>query len=117
MTTADTPAGDAGRPLAVARPSAAGSAAAGGLVEGNVVQSVSADDSTTSVALPPAAPPATTAPSTTAAAGTPSGNGGALSAADVDGLARRLYEPIARRLKAELVVDRDRTGTLMDRMW
>ncbi|MGW6281610.1 hypothetical protein [Kribbella sp. NPDC055071] len=40
-----------------------------------------------------------------------------MSAADVDGLARRLYEPIARRLRAELVVDRDRTGTLMDRMW
>jgi hypothetical protein len=121
MTTAGTPAGDAGRSLAVARPPAVGSAAAGGLVEGNVVQSVSADDSSTSVAIPSApdtpATVAATAASTTAAAGTPTGNGGALSAADVDGLARRLYEPIARRLKAELVVDRDRTGTLMDRMW
>ncbi len=118
MTTVSSSAGDAGRPLAVARPPAAGSAAAGGLVEGSMVESVSADDGATSVAIPsaaPAAPPATTG--TTTAAGTSSGTGGALSAADVDGLARRLYEPIARRLRAELVVDRDRTGTLMDRMW
>ena len=43
--------------------------------------------------------------------------GGAMSAAEVDGLARRLYEPIVRRLRAELVVDRDRTGKLMERMW
>ncbi|MFB6721344.1 hypothetical protein ACFCV3_14325 [Kribbella sp. NPDC056345] len=118
MTTVSSSAGDAGRPLAVARPPAAGSAAAGGLVEGSVVESVSADDGATSVAIPSAAPAAApTTASTAAAAGTPSGTGGALSAADVDGLARRLYEPIARRLRAELVVDRDRTGTLMDRMW
>jgi hypothetical protein len=39
-----------------------------------------------------------------------------MSAAEVDGLARRLYDPIARRLRAELWVDRERTGTLMDRI-
>lgn len=118
-STVGSPAGDAGPAPAVARPPAAGSAAAGGLVEGSVVQSVSADEGATSVAIPSAALPAAapTTAGTAAAAGTPPGNGGALSAADVDGLARRLYEPIARRLRAELVVDRDRTGTLMDRMW
>ncbi|WP_405059840.1 hypothetical protein OG474_44915 [Kribbella sp. NBC_01505] len=116
MTTVGSPAGDAGRSPAVARPPAAGSAAAGGLVEGNVVQSVSANDGAASAPSTP--PPASAAaPSTAPAAGTPAATGGALSAADVDGLATRLYEPIARRLRAELVVDRDRTGTLMDRMW
>ncbi|MFI5706787.1 hypothetical protein [Kribbella sp. NPDC051620] len=50
-------------------------------------------------------------------AGGAGGAGAGMSAAEVDGLARRLYEPIARRLRAELWVDRERTGTLMDRMW
>lgn len=36
---------------------------------------------------------------------------------DIDGLARRLYDPIARRLRAELRVDRERAGTLVDRPW
>lgn len=40
-----------------------------------------------------------------------------MSAAEVDGLARRLYDPIVRRLRAELWVDRERTGTLIDRRW
>ncbi|WP_432947682.1 hypothetical protein ACQPXM_11590 [Kribbella sp. CA-253562] len=39
----------------------------------------------------------------------------ALDAAELDVLARRLYEPIARRLRAELRLDRERIGTLLDR--
>jgi hypothetical protein len=59
----------------------------------------------------------------TAAAGGSVGAAGAAGAAaagnpgDIDVLAQRLYEPIARRLRAELRVDRERMGRLVDRPW
>lgn len=75
------------------------------------------EDGFTSVQLQPAdappppevaEPPAVqTAPATTAApppAGTPG--------ADLDEMARRLYEPLAARLRAELWLDRERAGAL-----
>jgi hypothetical protein len=55
--------------------------------------------------------PAPQAPSTPTPGSTPT------STTDIDGLARRLYDPIARRLRAELRVDRERAGTLVDRPW
>lgn len=39
---------------------------------------------------------------------------GSSSPTDVDALVRRLYEPIARRLKAELRLDRERAGYALD---
>ncbi|GAA3582084.1 hypothetical protein GCM10022235_60590 [Kribbella ginsengisoli] len=101
----------------------------GGVVEGSVVESAGG---ATSVAIPQGgagngssgvgaalgsgAEGAGGAGSAVGGAGSGAGGVG-MSAAEVDGLARRLYEPIARRLRAELWVDRERTGTLMDRMW
>jgi hypothetical protein len=36
------------------------------------------------------------------------------AAADVDALVRRLYDPLARRLRAELRLDRERVGRALD---
>jgi hypothetical protein len=53
----------------------------------------------------------------TAAAGGAAGAAAAGNPGDIDVLAQRLYEPIARRLRAELRVDRERMGRLVDRPW
>jgi hypothetical protein len=50
------------------------------------------------------APAAATAP---AASGAPGGG-------DVDELVNRIYDPLAARLRAELWLDRERAGVLMD---
>jgi hypothetical protein len=73
------------------------------------VQLLSADESSAS-SLEPAsdtssAPPAVPAPPPPPA-GTPS--------ADLDEMARRLYEPLSARLKAELWLDRERAGVMSD---
>ena len=47
----------------------------------------------------------------TAAPGTPQGTGGV----DVDEMAKRLYEPLTARLRAELWLDRERAGLVTDR--
>jgi hypothetical protein len=39
---------------------------------------------------------------------------GAAAGPDVDELVRRLYEPLAARIKAELRLDRERAGVLTD---
>lgn len=81
---------------------------------GLVVQRVSADE-----------PAATGAPETTGAAGTgpattgaaaPGGPAGSTSPTEVDALVRKLYDPIVRRLKAELQLDRERAGRSLD-LW
>jgi hypothetical protein len=54
--------------------------------------------------------------SPTAATGGPAGQLGG-NPAEIDVLAQRLYEPIARRLRAELRIDRERMGRLVDRPW
>jgi hypothetical protein len=41
---------------------------------------------------------------------------GSSSPIEVDNLVRRLYEPIVRRLKAELQLDRERAGRSLD-LW
>lgn len=46
----------------------------------------------------------------TAAHGTPTGT----SPTDIDTLVARLYDPIVRKLKAELRLDRERAGTALD---
>ncbi|WP_157187510.1 hypothetical protein [Nocardia vinacea] len=46
----------------------------------------------------------------TAAHGTPTGT----SPTDIDALVARLYDPIVRKLKAELRLDRERAGTALD---
>jgi hypothetical protein len=67
-------------------------------------------------------PVATTAPAT--ATGPPSATGAAMPAqpagstspTEIDTLVRRLYDPIVRRLKAELQLDRERAGRSLD-LW
>ena len=48
------------------------------------------------------------------AAGAASGAAGALAAASTDELVRRLFDPLAARLKAELRLDRERAGFVTD---
>jgi hypothetical protein len=65
-------------------------------------------------ALPPVVPGLPGVPGVPAApaAGTAPPPGGA--PADLDALVRRLYDPLARRLKAELRLDRERVGRALD---
>jgi hypothetical protein len=56
--------------------------------------------------------PAAAAPSAPAPGGTPAAGGPA--GADLDEMARRLYEPLSARLRAELWQDRERSGLLTD---
>ncbi|WP_083749735.1 hypothetical protein [Frankia sp. CcI49] len=49
-----------------------------------------------------------------ATAGTGSGSGGRIPDAEIAGLAERIYEYLARRLRAELLADRERRGLLAD---
>jgi hypothetical protein len=58
-----------------------------------------------------ATPPATATPAT---AGAQPGAAPGTAGADVDELARRLYDPLAARLKDELRLDRERAGFLTD---
>ncbi|WP_157474493.1 hypothetical protein [Parafrankia sp. EUN1f] len=46
--------------------------------------------------------------------GSGSGDGGRIPDAEVAGLAERIYEYLARRLRAELLADRERRGLLAD---
>ncbi len=69
-------------------------------------------------------PAATTEPATTTGAAMATGPGGTppaqptgpTSPTEVDALVRRLYDPIVRRLKAELQLDRERAGRTLD-LW
>lgn len=69
-------------------------------------------------------PSATSAPATTdpaaatgaAGAAAPGQPTGSTSPTEIDNLVRRLYEPIVRRLKAELQLDRERAGRSLD-LW
>jgi hypothetical protein len=95
---------------------------AGAVVASSVAPTTVAS-SIASTGEPAAEPPATTggpgpdavAATAGAAATGAAGTGG--SPAEIDVLAQRLYEPIARRLRAELRVDRERMGRLVDRPW
>lgn len=71
-------------------------------------------DATTDPAVvsPPAAAPSPQATGATAAAGGAAAAGAAPT--DVDALVRRLYDPLVRRLKAELRLDRERAGNVLD---
>lgn len=60
------------------------------------------------------APSAGGAPSAATAAGSGAGVAGEMSAAELSGLAERVYEHLARRLRAELLADRERRGLLAD---
>jgi hypothetical protein len=62
---------------------------------------------------PAPAAPAPTAPAPAGAAGGPAG-AAAPSGADLDEMARRLYEPLSAKLRAELWQDRERSGLLTD---
>jgi hypothetical protein len=59
---------------------------------------------------PASAPPAAAAPAATGTTAAPA----AAPATDLDEMARRLFEPLSARLKAELWLDRERAGTLTD---
>ncbi|MGH3823472.1 MAG: hypothetical protein ACRDRA_11685 [Pseudonocardiaceae bacterium] len=60
------------------------------------------------------APPEAPAPTTTTSTGAPAPSTGSISPTDVDTLVRRLYDPIVRRLKTELQLDRERAGHSLD---
>ncbi|MEV0292376.1 hypothetical protein [Nocardia sp. NPDC050710] len=62
----------------------------------------------------PAAEPTTVSTSTAATGGHPANPATGSSPTDVDALVGRLYEPIVRKLKAELRLDRERAGTGLD---
>ncbi|MGY1983978.1 hypothetical protein [Nocardia gipuzkoensis] len=61
---------------------------------------------------PPPASDATTRQSV--ASGPPTSATAGASPTDIDGLVDRLYEPIARKLKAELRLARERAGVALD---
>jgi hypothetical protein len=65
-------------------------------------------------AEPAAAATSATAATDHAAATTQATSAGSTSPTDVDTLVRRLYDPIVRRLKAELQLDRERAGHSLD---
>jgi hypothetical protein len=60
-------------------------------------------------APPPAAPAEAGAVTSPAPAGA-----GAVAPGDIDALVRRLHDPLVRRLKAELRLDRERVGRSLD---
>jgi hypothetical protein len=79
-----------------------------------------AEDGFTSVQLqsagesaPPASEPATDTSSPQVSSAPPPSSGGTPTA-DLDELARRLYEPLTARLRAELWLDRERAGVMSD---
>ena len=57
---------------------------------------------------------ASATPSTSAPTGTSSSTGAATTPQQLDELARRLYDPLASRLRAELLLDRERRGLRTD---
>jgi hypothetical protein len=59
----------------------------------------------------PTAPPPEATPAPAAAAAAPTAG---TSATDLDEMARRLYEPLSARLRAELWLDRERAGLVTD---
>jgi hypothetical protein len=68
-------------------------------------------------APPPAPEPAAEVPPPGAPTAAPAGPGAAAgpsTPAEVDALVRRLYDPLVRRLKAELRLDRERAGNVLD---
>jgi hypothetical protein len=62
-------------------------------------------------AAPAPSEPATVGPASSAA---PAPAGAATPAPDLDEMARRLYEPLSARLRAELWLDRERAGVMSD---
>jgi hypothetical protein len=82
------------------------------------VQLQSADES----GPPPTAPPVEPAPvggggttdSIAAVPAPPAGTPAVPAAADLDELARRLFEPLSARIRAELWLDRERAGLMTD---
>ncbi len=64
---------------------------------------------------PPAAPAAPAPAAGPAAAQEGAGSKGKPTAAELDELAKRLYEPLSARLRTELWLDRERSGRSMTR--
>jgi hypothetical protein len=80
-----------------------------------------AEDGFTSVQLqsagdsaPPATEPTTDTPSTPPVPSSAAPAASGTKTADLDELARRLYEPLTARLRAELWLDRERAGVTSD---
>jgi hypothetical protein len=63
---------------------------------------------------PPAAAPAGGSSSSSSAPVAPAGPAAPMSGAELEEMARRLYEPLTARLRAELWQDRERSGLLTD---
>ena len=83
--------------------------------------SASADDGFTSVQLQsadtaaaPSEPAAESAPAAPASSAAPAPAAAGTSPTDLDEMARRLYEPLSARLRAELWLDRERAGVMSD---
>ncbi|SFR69256.1 hypothetical protein SAMN05428970_0644 [Agromyces sp. CF514] len=102
------PAGDDGAIVWTMPGIAAGS---DGSPEGPVVQTEAESGET-----PPTPPTAPATPAVAPAAGAAGASAGAVdtSPAGIETLAARLYGPLARRLKAELLLDRERRGIRID---
>ena len=118
MPASSTPA----RPPAPAWADPAAAAVASGLAvrapDGSVVFTAPPEDSTDTVALQrqgdaSAAPPPAAAPAAPVAGG-PAPAGAAQTNDQVDELAKRVYDTVRQRLKAELRLDRERSGRLTD---
>ncbi|HET6295965.1 MAG TPA: hypothetical protein VFG33_21460 [Kribbella sp.] len=74
------------------------------------------EDPPTSAPAPVQAPEPAPAPAAGAAPGAAAvGAAKAVSAAEVEELAKRLYEPLTAKLRAELWLDRERSGRVADR--
>jgi hypothetical protein len=78
-----------------------------------VQRSTSGAPAATEVQLAPADAPAPSGPAP-AASGAAAAPGGAPGANDIEEMARRLYEPLSARLRAEFWQDRERAGLLTD---
>jgi hypothetical protein len=83
-----------------------------------VVQRADADEPAATSAPATTEPAAASTPAATGAAGaaTPGQPAGSTSPTEIDKLVHRLYDPIVRRLKAELQLDRERAGRSLD-LW
>lgn len=78
-------------------------------------QPTAPDGGTDDTAPPPAATTATgAAPLTAATAALPAAAGGMPSGSALEELAQRLYEPLMARMRAELWLDRERSGLMVD---
>jgi hypothetical protein len=82
--------------------------------DGGAAVQRSADTEVQLAADPPAAAPAAAPSAAPSGPGGPAGPAAPMNGAELEEMARRLYEPLSARLRAELWQDRERSGLLTD---